>query len=404
MSTPPTGPSHSRAAWFRQAVCETPRPASPRPQEQGCSSPRPLRLGHRVWLALALSLGLAAEAHATPPRAPTLTVVGDVNFAGYPLAIAPFDKVRSLLASDLRIANAEGLLTDLPVAAYREARLDITAPAAAARHFQAFDLVGLANNHTWDGGAAGLRSQLATFASLKLTTFGAAPTREAAYAPARYRWDGAAFIPTPGPTPSPGTPCLAVLGATLKSNRKPPKSNDSPHAALATTDETRSDVLALVRAEHERGCFVLVSLHGGKEGASHPDAKTRAFGLALLDAGADLVAAHHPHVLQGLELRKTTANGAPRLQAIAWSLGNFVFRNRTPEKRQTAVLHATLRQNDSRLELDALSMLPVHSDRELLPRPASPREAQAIARTIRERSARYGTEVTLTPDGRITLR
>lgn len=330
-----------------------------------------------------------------------LTVVGDVNFAGYPSSVTPFRAVAPLLTSDLRVANAEGLLTDLPVAAYREARLDITAPASFARHFAAFDLVGLSNNHTWDGGIAGLRSQLDTFAGLRIPTFGAASTREAAYAPARFRWDGKTLIADPSAT----APCVSVLGATLKSNRKPPKGSPEVHAALATTDETRAEVLAKVGSEHARGCFVLVSLHGGREGASHPDPKTRAFGLALLDAGADLVAAHHPHVLQGVELRRE-APGSPgsRPQAIAWSLGNFVFRNRTPEKRQTAILHATLRVNDSRLTLEQLALLPVHSDRELLPRPATRREAESIARKVAERSARYGTGVTLTPDGRIELR
>lgn len=344
---------------------------------------------------------MAPASGATPARGPTLTVVGDVNFAGYPSAITPFAAVEPLLAADLRIANAEGLLTDLPVAAYREARLDITAPASFARHFGAFDLIGLSNNHTWDGGSSGLRSQLDNFAALGLPTFGAAHTRDAAYAAARFRWTGDSLIADAHAA----APCLSVLGATLKSNRKPPRGSPEPHAALATTDETRAEVLALVRAEHARGCFVLVSLHGGKEGASRPDAKTRAFGLALLDAGADLVAAHHPHVLQGVELRRASpdASGA-RLQAIAWSLGNFVFRNRTPEKRQTAVLHATLHLDGTRLELEALALLPVHSDRALLPRPATRPEAAAIARLIAERSDRYGTGVTLTPDGRIQLR
>jgi poly-gamma-glutamate capsule biosynthesis protein CapA/YwtB (metallophosphatase superfamily) len=318
-------------------------------------------------------------------------VVGDVNFAGYPKTIAPFAAVTQLLSSDLRVANAEGLLTDTPVAAYREARLDITAPSAMAAHFRAFDLIGLANNHIWDGGTAGLQAQLAAFSGLKLPTFGAAITADGAYAPSRYRLDGGRLVASPDAT----APCVSVLGATLKSNR--PAKPDA-HAALAKTDEGREVVLAQVGAEHTRGCFVLVALHGGREGADGPDSKTRAFGLALLDAGADLVAAHHPHVLQGVELRR----GA-RLQAIAWSLGNFVFRNRTPEKRQTAILRATLSLTRDRLTLSTLALLPVHSDDGLLPRPARPSEAKAITRRIADLSERYGTLVTL-EDGVIEVR
>jgi len=63
--------------------------------------------------------------------------------------------------------------------------------------------------------------------------------------------------------------------------------------------------------------LVIVQLHGGYQFA---DVGSDYFGKATraaVDAGADLVIGHHPHVLQGFEIYNDTL--------IAYSLGNFVF-------------------------------------------------------------------------------
>jgi hypothetical protein len=74
--------------------------------------------------------------------------------------------------------------------------------------------------------------------------------------------------------------------------------------------------------------IVIVSFHGGAEGASAvhvPRGMERAFGErrgnlrafahAMVDAGADLVLGHGPHVVRGMEVY--------RHRLIAYSLGNF---------------------------------------------------------------------------------
>jgi len=324
-----------------------------------------------------------------PPTHLTITVVGDVNFAGYPNTIDPFAAVAGLLAADLRIANAEGLLTDTSVPRYREARLDIGASPGFVPHFKHFDLIGQANNHTWDAGTDGLLEHLGHFARLGLLTFGAGPTQDRAEAPARYRVTSMA--PRLRRDDSAGSPCLSVIGATFKSNRKP---RPGAFAAFFADAPARLRLEATIAAEAERGCFVLVSLHAGREGKDGPDGPLRAAVLRLLDAGADLITAHHPHVLQGVELRSHPTL-AGRTQAIAWSLGNFVFRNRSPEKRQSGVLRATLTTPTSgRPTLDGLELLPTHSDKALLPRPATTIEARAIATLVTDRSQRFGTRAT----------
>ncbi|PWB72204.1 MAG: capsular biosynthesis protein [Holophagae bacterium] len=93
---------------------------------------------------------------------------------------------------------------------------------------------------------------------------------------------------------------------------------------LRRLDDVRRRVAELA----ERADLVVVSAHGGAEGvdAQHtPDGtetyqgwdrgNLRAFARAAIDAGADLVFGHGPHVLRGLEVYHN--------RLIAYSLGNF---------------------------------------------------------------------------------
>jgi poly-gamma-glutamate synthesis protein (capsule biosynthesis protein) len=72
----------------------------------------------------------------------------------------------------------------------------------------------------------------------------------------------------------------------------------------------------LVRRAKSAGEVVLVALHWGNERETVPTPYQVALGRAFVDAGADVVIGHHPHVLQGSELYK----GKP----ILYSLGNLV--------------------------------------------------------------------------------
>ncbi len=86
---------------------------------------------------------------------------------------------------------------------------------------------------------------------------------------------------------------------------------------------------AMVQDMRGKADLVVVSFHGGAEGARAqrvpPGVETflgenrgdlRRFTHAVVDAGADLVVGHGPHVLRGMEVYKD--------RLIAYSLGNFV--------------------------------------------------------------------------------
>jgi poly-gamma-glutamate capsule biosynthesis protein CapA/YwtB (metallophosphatase superfamily) len=81
---------------------------------------------------------------------------------------------------------------------------------------------------------------------------------------------------------------------------------------------SRNAVQQSVDAARDAGAdLVVVQLHGGLTSATAPTAFFGDAARAAVDAGADLVVGHHPHVLQGFEFYNDTL--------IASSLGNFVF-------------------------------------------------------------------------------
>lgn len=65
------------------------------------------------------------------------------------------------------------------------------------------------------------------------------------------------------------------------------------------------------------GDIVVVSIHAGEEYSKEPTVFQKNFAQDAIDAGADLIIGHHPHVTQPVEQYK---NGW-----IAYSLGNFIF-------------------------------------------------------------------------------
>lgn len=79
-----------------------------------------------------------------------------------------------------------------------------------------------------------------------------------------------------------------------------------------------SAAIDLVKSVRPNVDYLLVSIHWGYEYQHSPDWNTQISpGHAFVDAGADFVIGHHPHVVQSFEIY----NGRP----IFYSLGNFVF-------------------------------------------------------------------------------
>jgi len=78
----------------------------------------------------------------------------------------------------------------------------------------------------------------------------------------------------------------------------------------------------VIRTCREKSDLVVVSLHWGNEYQAGPTFEQEVLAQGLIDAGADLVWGHHPHVLQRLQWYESTIDGHRGL--VLYSLGNLL--------------------------------------------------------------------------------
>lgn len=80
----------------------------------------------------------------------------------------------------------------------------------------------------------------------------------------------------------------------------------------------KSQVAKEIKLLKEQGAdIVIFTFHWGEERQHYPNAAQRELAHFTIDAGADMVIGHHPHVLQGIEEYKG--------KKIVYSLGNFIY-------------------------------------------------------------------------------
>ncbi len=109
-----------------------------------------------------------------------------------------------------------------------------------------------------------------------------------------------------------------------------------------------------VKALRDQGAeIVICAFHWGAEGSYRATADQKKFAHAAIDAGADVVYGHHPHVLQPIE----EYNGG----YIFYSLGNFSFGgNNFPKDLDSAIVQLeVIRDPEGKVSLGQLIRIPV---------------------------------------------
>jgi poly-gamma-glutamate capsule biosynthesis protein CapA/YwtB (metallophosphatase superfamily) len=257
------------------------------------------------------------------------TATGDIAFGSTP-SLPPdggrsmFAQVARFLDADVVLGNLETVLADGSGAgtkcAGRTPCFSFRAPPQYARLLSGagFTVLNLANNHSYDFGPAGLVQTVAALRRARLSSIG----RPGEIAVQNV---GPVRVAIVGFAPHPGAQDLRDIPAAQK----------------------------LVRRAATRADLVVVTMHAGAEGsdAAHvrPGVETYegenrgdvvAFSHAVVDAGADLVLGHGPHVLRAMEWY--------RGRLIAYSLGNFSsYRNFNTNGSGgvSAVVRVTLRSD-----------------------------------------------------------
>jgi poly-gamma-glutamate capsule biosynthesis protein CapA/YwtB (metallophosphatase superfamily) len=302
----------------------------------------------------------APSAPADQPQI-SMSAVGDVIMGDAPNNLPPdngkgfFDDVQSALRADLQMANLEQPLTDdtgvgkCSAATAGKTCFQFRSPPSYAKVLRdaGFQLVNLANNHAYDFGEKG---HLNTRAALDAA--------------------GVRYTGPPGMITVVEVKGIkvAVLGFAPY-----PWANDLINIPKAQE---------LVRQAKRQADLVVIQVHMGGEGADHTHVTPGtdmflgenrgdpiAFSHAMIDAGADVIFGHSPHVLRAMEFYKG--------HLIAYSLGNFAGYHAlayTGVVGITGILKVTLRRDGSYV---SGTLVPTH-----MVAPGSPRmdpAHQAIA-------------------------
>jgi hypothetical protein len=253
-------------------------------------------------------------AAATPKKAESITIaaVGDIMLGSpYPndSRMPPNDGIDLLKdvtpvlsAADIAFGNLEGPMVDsgssLKCSPGSTRCFAFRVPTRYGKYLKAagFDVMSLANNHAGDFGDAGRASTRTVLDGLGIKHAG---SDRASFSTAVVEVNGKR---------------VAFIG--FGHNNIVPNLNDLAFARQ------------LVLEANKRADIVVVSFHGGAEGTDAQNVPMRTeifagemrgnlpqFARTVIDAGADLVLGHGPHVMRGMEIYKD--------RLVAYSLGNF---------------------------------------------------------------------------------
>jgi poly-gamma-glutamate capsule biosynthesis protein CapA/YwtB (metallophosphatase superfamily) len=286
------------------------------------------------WRTAPPPVASSAPPPAAKPAAPatesiTLSATGDIIMGSAPNKLPAddgegfFDSVREDLKSDLVMGNLEQPLTgDTGTSKCgsppRANCFAFRSPTTYAGHLKqaGFQLLNTANNHSKDYGVQGYRNTVEALESAGLEHTGAE--------------DQITVVAVKGIK-------VAVVGF-------------SPYAGANDLNDLDA-ARAVVEKAAGQADLVVVQVHMGAEGSDKTHVKPgnelffgenrgdpMKFSRAVIDAGADVVVGHGPHVLRGMEFYKG--------KLIAYSLGNFAGGGKTLSSngplKYGAILHVSL--------------------------------------------------------------
>jgi len=303
-----------------------------------------------------------------------INAVGDIMLAGpwarslekrgYPFF---FKELQSELAqADINLANLESPLArsgiEYTAKKFRFRGSPAIAPALRAA---GFNIVTLANNHSMDFGWPALAETLQHLDNAGIARIGAGKNlREARRA---------VFFNVRGKR-------IAFLGYSLTQPIEFFADTKRPGTAPGYTHLITADV-AKARTQAD---FVIVSLHWGREAVFMPLDYQRKTAHQTIEAGADVIIGHHPHVLQGIE---RYGKGV-----IFYSLGNFAFASRSATADVSAMIR--LRLGNAVREAEIIPLDVLYKRVAFQPRLLRGKEAERVIGKINELSRSFSTEIT----------
>lgn len=263
----------------------------------------------------------------------SIILVGDISFSrGIARTIAnqkditfPFKKIEDYLKnSDAVFGNLESPITKGRQIATKEMIFRADPGVEAALSQANFKILNLANNHILNFGKQGLIDTINYLQKSNIKYIGASINSQDAYKPV--------FIDN-------NNLKIAIIGCADRTFAP-------PNSLIAIMDSEK--IYNAISEAKKQANFVIVSMHSGDEYQKHPNSVQINFAHKAIDAGADLVVGHHPHVIQSIEKYRN--------KYIFYSLGNFVFDQKFSEKVRNTLM---IKLNFSGTNLTTIDLLPL---------------------------------------------
>lgn len=275
--------------------------------------------------------------------------VGDFNYF--------FENVKSVFEEDdLTIVNFEGTLTDSTTREDKQFAFKADKSYAEILTDGFVEAANLANNHSKNYGEQSYNDTMDALDEAGITNFG---------------YDRVAIKKVKGIK-------VGLVGTYVLAD------------GLGVKDSMEKNIQDL---KDEGAQVIIASFHWGEEKAEYPNDVQVELAHAAIDAGADLVLGHHPHVLQGIEQYKG--------KNIVYSLGNFCFGgNMYPSDMDTMIFQQTFTLKGGKLQEDNVtniipcSISSVEDYNNYQPTPAAGEKETEILNKITQRSQGLSNENT----------
>lgn len=273
--------------------------------------------------------------------------VNDINY--------PFLKIRDYLKSaDLVFGNLETPIIQGAEIPNFEMIFRSNPGTEQALKRAGFSILSLANNHTPNFGKKGLTDTFNYLENAGIKYIGAGRNKQEANQPIYIEKNGIKFA------------FFAYNDVDVV-----PTSYEASDDHAGTAFMRIDKMTEAVKEAKQKSDFVIVSMHSGTEYADRPNDSQVNFAHAAIDAEADLIIGHHPHVVQTLEKYKG--------KFIFYSLGNFVFDQ--PQKQETKEGLA-IKVYFEKNAINKISFLSVIMENLAQPRMADTGEAEKILKRL----------------------
>jgi len=234
-----------------------------------------------------------------------------------------FDYIRAdISAADLAIANLEVTLAGPPYEGYP--LFSSPDALAAACRDAGIDVLATANNHSVDRGKKGIERTIKTLDSLNIPHTGTFISCSARQKQSPLIIEKNGFK-------------IALINYTAETNGIP-----VPEPSCVNIIKISRLKADIAKAKLANPDTVIVFFHWGIEKQNKPGAGQMELADTCFNAGADIIIGSHPHVVQ----KSILVNQPGRNKFVAYSLGNFIAKQKAPKTDGGQMIKLTLTKNN----------------------------------------------------------